>query len=116
MANTKNLLRETRWRGIVRRQMAGQVGAAEFCRREGLALSTFHWWRRRLERPQSAAVEWIEAQAATLPSAVTACSGSGPAIRVGTGSGLWIEFASSPSAELLAAALLVLHSTHRLSC
>ena len=116
MSNTKNLLREARWRGIVRRQMAGRAGAAEFCRREGLALSTFHWWRRRLQRPQPAAIEWIEAQPATVPFAETACSGIGPAVRVGTYSGLWIEFASSPSAELLAAALLVLHSSHRLSC
>ena len=116
MTNTKNVIREARWRGIVRRQMAGRLGAAEFCRCEGLALSTFHWWRRRLQRPIPAAIEWIEAQTATVPFAETTCSGIAPAVRVGTDSGLYIEFASSPSAELLAAALLVLHSTHRSSC
>ena len=39
-----------------------------------------------------------------------------PAVRAGTGAGLWIEFAAPPSAELLAATLAALHSLQRTSC
>ena len=117
MINTKISLREARWRNIVRRQADGRAGVAEFCRREGLALSTFHWWRRRLALRESEAIQWVEARAASVPSAVMAAPGAaGPAVRVCSPSGLSIEFASLPSADLLVSALLVLHSTHRNSC
>lgn len=116
MTKSTNLLREARWRDIVRRQMAGRTGAAEFCRREGVALSTFHWWKRRLSLREPAAVEWIEARGAGLPPVAPAGIGSGPAVRIGTGTGLWIEFAASPPAEFLAAALHALHSAGRASC
>lgn len=48
MTEARNLQREARWRELVRRQAAGRLSVADFCRREGVALSTFHWWRRRL--------------------------------------------------------------------
>jgi len=114
MSNSKNLLREVRWRKIVRRQMADRSSAADFCRREGVALSTFYWWRRRLRLPEPKAVEWVEAQEAGLLPALAA--GSGPAVRAGTGAGLWIEFAVPPAPELLAAALTALHSANRTPC
>ena len=116
MTTPTKLRREARWRDIVRRQMAGRAGAAEFCRREGVALSTFHWWRRRLHLREPAAVEWIEARAASLAPVAPACSGSGPAVKIGNGTGLWIEFAASPPAELLASALHALHSAGHASC
>lgn len=114
MTNGTNLQRETRWRAIVRRQMAGRWSAADFCRREGVALSTFHWWRRRLDLANPKEVQWVEAQGASLLHALPA--GVIPAVRAGTGTGLWIEFAAPPAAELLAAALSALHSAHRAPC
>ena len=104
MSTSKQLQREARWRAIIKRQVSGSAGVAGFCRREGLAVSTFHWWRRRLENPVREAVQWIEAEGPALPPA-----GAGPAVRAGTGSGLWIEFAAPPAAELLSAALRALH-------
>ena len=99
---------------MIKRQMSGRWTALEFCRREGLALSTFHWWRRRLATPVRDAVEWIEvAEKALLPAAP---AGGGPAVRVGTGSGLWVEFAVPPAAELLAAALRALHPEGGAAC
>ena len=116
MTKSTNLQRESRWRAIIRRQMAGRAGVAEFCRREGIAVSTFHWWRRRLRFGEPDAVEWIEARGADLPPVASAAARSGAAVRIGAGGGLWIEFTDSPSAELLAAAVQALQSASRSSC
>jgi hypothetical protein len=108
MSRSKQSEREARWRAIIRRQMSGQVGVAVFCRQEGLALSTFHWWRRRLESPVRDKVQWMEAEAPALllPGLAGAC----PAVRAGTAGGLWIEFAVPPGRELLSAALHALRA------
>ena len=37
------------WRKILARCERGGQSHREFCKREGLALSTFQWWRRKLE-------------------------------------------------------------------
>ena len=114
MSNSKNLLREARWQEIIRRQLRSQGSAADFCRREGVALSTFYWWRRRLDLSNPKEVQWVEAQGASLLQALPA--GSVPAVRAGTGTGLWIEFAAPPAADLLAAALTALHSANSTPC
>ena len=114
MSSSKRSQREARWRAIIQRQMSGRLGVAGFCRQEGLALSTFHWWRRRLESAVRDEVQWIEAQASALLPAGTAgavMAGPGPALRAGTASGLWIEFATLPGAELLSATLHALRAT-----
>lgn len=36
------------WRKILARCERGGQSQREFCKREGLALSTFQWWRRKL--------------------------------------------------------------------
>ena len=113
---SKRSQREARWREIIKRQMSGGAGVAGFCRREGLALSTFHWWRRRLMSPVRDKVQWIEALAPALLPAGTGrvpvgLAGAGPAVRAGTASGLWIEFATPPGVELLSAALHALRAT-----
>lgn len=120
MSTTKRSQREARWRAVIKRQMSGRLGVAGFCRQEGLALSTFHWWRRRLASPVREEVQWIEAlalpPAPALPMLAAGTSGvvmagPGPALRAGTSSGLWIEFATVPGAELLSAALHALRAT-----
>jgi len=106
---SKRSQREARWRAIIKRQMSGGLGVAGFCRQEGLALSTFHWWRRRLESPVRDEVQWVEAEGpALLPPGP---AGAGLAVRVGTASGLWIEFATPPGTQLLSAALHALRAT-----
>ena len=114
MSDAIKLRRESRWRDLVRRQAAGRLSVAEFCRREGVALSTFHWWRRRLGAINPKPVQWVETQGAGLAPVFAA--EAVPAVRAGTGAGLWIEFAAPPSAELLAATLAALHSLQRTSC
>lgn len=103
---SKRLQREARWRAIIKRQMSGSAGVAGFCRREGLAVSTFHWWRRRLGPKVREGVQWIAAEGpALLPAGL---AGTGPAVRAGSASGLWVEFAAPPAVELLSAALRAL--------
>lgn len=115
MSTSKRLQREARWRAIIKRQVSGSAGVAGFCRREGLAVSTFHWWRRRLRDQVRERVQWIETEAPALLRAGP--EGAGPAVRVGSASGLWIEFAAPPAAELLSAALHALHPREgRASC
>lgn len=107
MSTSKRLQREARWRAIIKRQTSGSADVAGFCRREGLAVSTFHWWRRRLSSQVRERVQWIEAEG---PGPVPAgLAGACPAVRAGCASGLWIEFAAPPAVELLSAALRALH-------
>ena len=109
----KNLQRENRWRSIIQRQSGGRTSVTEFCRREGLALSTFHWWRRRLAVAARERVKWIEAAG---PAIEAVPEGGAPAVRLGSGDGLWIEFAAVPAAELLSAALSALRPGGGASC
>lgn len=37
------------WLGAVERQRESGLSVPRFCRREGLKVATFYWWRRRLE-------------------------------------------------------------------
>jgi hypothetical protein len=116
MSISKRSQCEARWRAIIRRQRSGRLGVAGFCRQEGLALSTFHWWRRRLESPVRDEVQWIEAEAPALQPLVpgvtsgAVMAGPVPALRAGTAGGLWIEFATPPGIERLSAALRALRA------
>jgi len=40
---------EAEWSGILRRFADSDLSRAEFCRREGLVLSSFRRWQRKLE-------------------------------------------------------------------
>jgi hypothetical protein len=44
---------ETQWAGIVQRFESSELSATEFCRREGLGLSSFHRWQGKLRSPSS---------------------------------------------------------------
>jgi transposase-like protein len=47
MANTvRDAEKEAFWRDVVRRQVGSGTAVKEFCRREGLAESSFYAWRR----------------------------------------------------------------------
>ena len=71
---------ERDWAAIIRRYEASGLGSRAFCRREGLAASSFQRWRQRLRGRRTARrrahfVELVPPQ--TLPSAVTRTSSSG---------------------------------------
>ena len=40
--------RQERWRQTVRRRRASRLSQAEFCRRRGIPVSKFSWWKQRL--------------------------------------------------------------------
>jgi hypothetical protein len=41
------------WREILRRQRASGLPVAAFCRQTGVAVSSFYYWRRRVQAPAS---------------------------------------------------------------
>ena len=41
------------WQRLITEQAAGQLPTREFCRAHGMALSSFHYWKRRLCGAQS---------------------------------------------------------------
>jgi hypothetical protein len=100
--------RAARWRGLLARQSSSGLSVTAFCRREGVALSTFHWWRRKLAGPDRrgalASVDWVEAQPLTVPSPP-----SDAAVRLGNARGIWIEFSACPAPDVLRATLHALH-------
>lgn len=100
--------RSARWRGLLARQSSSGLSVAAFCRREGVALSTFRWWRRKLavtgRRATLDAVDWVEAQPLTTPSPP-----GDAAVRLGNARGIWIEFAACPAPDVLRATLHALH-------
>ena len=100
--------RSARWRGLLARQSSSGLGIAAFCQREDVALSTFHWWRRKLavtgRRATLDAVDWVEAE----PLATPARAGEA-AVRLGNARGIWIEFAACPAPDVLRATLHALH-------
>ena len=52
------------WQELVAEQAAGDVTVEAFCKQRGLALSTFHAWRRRFKRAaQSEASGFVELRA-----------------------------------------------------
>lgn len=95
--------RSARWRGLLARHISSGSSVAAFCRREGVSLSTFDWWRRKLAPAggcgSPGAVDWVEAQPMTSPSFP-----GGGAVRLGNARGTWIEFAACPDGDLLSAA------------
>lgn len=58
------------WRAILQRFEGAGQGTRAFCRREGVALSSFQRWRQRLDRPAAAPfVELVAAPASAPPVA-----------------------------------------------
>jgi transposase len=51
----RDLKLEARWRKMLGRQERSGLTAREFCRREGVKESAFHFWKRELRRRDAAA-------------------------------------------------------------
>ena len=70
--------KERFWRGAVRRQRRSGLKIREFCRREQLAESSFHAWRREIaKRDQQVAAQRTPNQATARRSMVQAHGASG---------------------------------------
>ena len=41
------------WKGIFARQKESGLGIKEFCAREHLAVSTYRWWKKKLEEEEN---------------------------------------------------------------
>jgi transposase-like protein len=49
--STSPLPARRKWSGIIRQQRLSGLPVAEFCRRNGIATSSFFPWKRKLARP-----------------------------------------------------------------
>ncbi len=89
------------WRRVLARQIKSGVSAKEFCVRQGIGLSSFYGWRRRL----ASVSELGDGDAATkgfselIPVRIKPALS---AIRVSMRSGVAVEFNEAPSLEWLA--------------
>ena len=50
MAKARSADRQRYWREVIERQQASGQSIVGFCSKEGLALASFHAWKRRLRR------------------------------------------------------------------
>ena len=51
MKSNKKL--ESKWRGFIREWEKSGETQAKFCRRQGVALATFQYWRKKLKQKKS---------------------------------------------------------------
>ena len=81
--------RAAEMRAVVEEFEGAGTGQAEFCRRRGLALSTFQYWRRRTaqaRRDRFAEVEIVGAPATAAVHGVELVLAGGVVARIGPGS------------------------------
>ena len=77
---------EKQWAEIFGRFESSELGSREFCRREGLALSSFQRWRRRLgSTPSSDFVELV-------PAAQPSTASSSWSLDVALPNGVFLRF------------------------
>lgn len=62
------------WAEIVRRSRTSGVALGEFCKREGVGLSSFHQWRQRLTRQRHARFVELAPVATKEPTEASAWS------------------------------------------
>ena len=90
MSKTLNRKRRTRseWTGIFRRFESSGVTVREFCRREGLPLSSFQRWRSRLG--PVGAVDFVE----LVPTATASTPASDWSLDIALPNGVQLRFRS----------------------
>ncbi len=60
------------WQALIEQQAQSPLSMAEFCKRKGLSLSSFHRWRGKLShKPQPASFLEVEAPVCTEESMAT---------------------------------------------
>ena len=77
-----------KWRDLIDRQRASGLSVARFCRRNGVAASSFFAWKRKLASPPAtpAFVEAAVARAPSLPAGrIEVLLRCGRRVRVGMG-------------------------------
>jgi transposase len=98
-----------RWRRIIMQQRNSGLGAAEFCRGQQVAPSTFFAWKRRLAREaQSAGPAFVQLKAVSVPQPDSVPDSSDGAIELHLGQGRHLLLRPGFDRPTLAAVLAVL--------
>jgi hypothetical protein len=112
MAGTEHYHRRTRaqWRALVAGYEASGVSQRAFCERRGVALSTFRYWRARLERTAREERPALPQALQLLPVQIVAdpAAGTDSGIVLRAGAGVRIEVASGFDAATLQRVLATL--------
>ena len=74
-----------RWRALVEQQRAGAVSVSAFCRRHGLAVSTYFAWRRRLDDAARSTFVEVTAAVDLRPSLIEVVVAGGARVQVRAG-------------------------------
>jgi len=77
---------ETEWVGILKRFQSSDLTVREFCRREGVSLSSFQRWRSRLRT--AAAAEFVE----LVPAATSGAPEPGWSLEIALPNGAQLRF------------------------
>ncbi len=79
---------EEQWIEIFRRLQSSGVSAQQFCRREGLALSSLQNWRRRLKVKSAAPARFVE----LVPAAAAEAHSAPWSLEVSLPNGVCLRF------------------------
>ena len=100
--------REKFWRRAIQRQARCGVSVAQFCERENLKLSTYHFWRQEIKRRDAKAATAKSTQDAGLvPLQVVGSFGDSAPVEVVVNGDLVVRVSEAASAEHLRRVLQV---------
>ncbi len=74
--------RQRAWQQRLARQSGGQLSVAAFCKREGVSIASFYYWRRRLRSADTPQFVPVRLAATTTVEVVL---GNGRIVRMPTG-------------------------------
>lgn len=109
MANhQRDPAKEAYWREVIKRQALSGLSMREFCRREGVAETSLHAWRRTIARRDGIATKPRTPKPAFLPVVVKESSARETSIALELTGGCVLKFAGPVAAEQLADLVLAL--------
>lgn len=98
-SKAESLEKAEHWRGVLARQAASGLSAAEFCRRDGISNCQFFYWKKRLSRPPGSRAPQVPAPAF---QEVRLADGFGQTAELVFPNGLVLRFPPDVAAEHLA--------------
>jgi hypothetical protein len=77
---SRNNVKQVYWQQLIRNWKTSGLSQKQFCQRESLALSTFSYWKRKIETPET---EKIKFYPLSVPSPITQQADSGLLLLIG---------------------------------
>lgn len=107
--NQRDPAKEVYWRDVIKRQASSGLSVRAFCRREGIAETSLHAWRRTIaKRDGKSLASKKSPQPAFVPVVVAEPSPSEPSIALELTGGCVLKFAGPVATEQLADLVITL--------